>query len=68
MCDTPIARITGCMSSLDYGYRSASNLRNTHSVDTRVNKLMLVSLCAESIKPVFEGDKMLQQLNEMHHM
>ena len=25
---------------------------------TRVNRLMLVSLCAETIKPVFKGDKM----------
>ena len=28
-----------------------------YSVAIRVNRVMLVSLCAETIKPVFEGDK-----------
>ena len=38
------------------GYRSATPLA-IYSVDIRVNRVMLVSLCAETIKPVSEGDK-----------
>ena len=30
---------------------------NHNSVAIRVNRVMLVSLCAETIKPVSEGDK-----------
>ena len=32
----------------------------------RANRVMLVSLCAETIKPVFEGDKIWQLWKEMH--
>ena len=38
------------------GYRSATPLTTTYSVAIRVNKVILVSLCAETIKPVSEGD------------
>ena len=44
MCDTPIARITGCVSSIRiYVGDSPYN----YSVDTKVNRVKLVSLCAE---------------------
>ena len=40
------------------GYRSATPFATTvYQVAIRVNRVMLVSLCAETIKPVFEGDK-----------
>ena len=39
------------------GYRSATPPCN-YSVAIRVNRVMLVSLCAETIKHVSEGDKM----------
>ena len=50
--DSPFARITGCVSSL-----RIYPLATTVSVAIRVNRVMLGSLCAETIKPVFEGDK-----------
>ena len=40
------------------GYRSAAPLETTvELVPGRVNRVVLVSLCAETIKRVFEGDK-----------
>ena len=54
MCDTPIARINVCVLIKDIVGDSPWN----YSVAcTRVNRVMLVSLCAETIKPVSEGDK-----------
>ena len=54
MCDTPIARTTSCVSSLRiYVGDSPYN----YSVAIRVNRVILVSLCAETIKPVSEGHK-----------
>ena len=55
MCDTPIARITGCMSSLRKEVSDSS--WNYIATCTRVNKVMLVCLCAGTIKPDLEGDK-----------
>ena len=43
-----------------YGYRSATPLGTTRYSSvacTGVNRVMLINLCAETIKPVFEGDK-----------
>ena len=61
LCDTPIARIiTVCVSSLRIQVGdSPRNYNNSDSVAcTRVNRvIMLINLCAETIKPVFEGDK-----------
>ena len=63
VCDTPIARITGCVSSkrIQVG-DSACN----YSVAIRVNRVMLVILCAGTIEPVSEGDKIRQLWKEMH--
>ena len=55
VCDTPIARITGCVSLLRISVGDSPC--NYSSVAIRVNRVMLVSLCAETIKPVSEGDK-----------
>ena len=53
--DTPIARITGCVFSLK---KNVSDSAWSYSLAcTRVNRVMLINLCAETIKPVFEGDK-----------
>ena len=54
MCDTPIARITDCVFSLRI---EVGDSPYNYSVAIRVNRVMLVSLCAETIKPVSEGDK-----------
>ena len=55
VCDSPIARITGCASSSKiYFGDSPCN----YSVAIRVNRVILVRLCAETIKPGFEGDKL----------
>ena len=54
MCDTPIARIRGCVSSLRI---EVGDSPCNYSVAIRVNRVMLVSLFAETIKPVSEGDK-----------
>ena len=54
VCDTPIARITSCVSSLRIEVGdSACN----YSVAIRVNRVMLGSLFTETVKPVSEGDK-----------
>ena len=54
VCDTLIARITGCLSSLRILIgESPCN----YSVATRVNSVMLGSLCTETLKPVSEGVK-----------
>ena len=51
MCDTPIARVTGCVSSLKiYVGDSPCN----YSVAIRV---MFISLCAETINPLLRGTK-----------
>ena len=53
MYDTPIARITGCLSSI--------KIKVGHSLElacTRVNRVMLVCLCTETIKKlVLRGTK-----------
>ena len=54
VCDTPIARIVGCVSSL--GIQVGDSPWN-YSVAIRINRVMLGSLCAKTIKPVCEGDK-----------
>ena len=54
VCDTPIARIMGCVSSLRIWVGDSPY---NYSVATRVNRVIIVSLCAEPIKPVFEWDK-----------
>ena len=46
-------------------YMSATHSCN-YSVAIRVNRVMLVSLCAETIKPVSEGGKIGQLWKEMH--
>ena len=51
MCDTPIARITGWVSSLRI-YAGDSSC-NYNSVAIRVNRVMLGSLCAETMKPIY---------------
>ena len=58
VCDTPIARITACVFK-DTGRRHPLELQQqcTLVACTRVNRVMLTNLCAETIKPVFEGDK-----------
>ena len=44
VCDTPVARITGCVSSLRIQYAGHSPWN--YSVNcTRVNRVMLISLC-----------------------
>ena len=54
LCDTPIARIKGCVSGLRLW---VSDSPCNYSVAIRVNGVMLVSLCAETILPVFEGNQ-----------
>ena len=54
LCDTPIARITGCVFSSRI---KVGDSPCNYSVAIRVNRVMLGSLCAETIKPVSEGDK-----------
>ena len=54
VCYTPIMRITGCLSSLRI---SVGDSPWNYSVAIRVNRVMLVSLCAETMKPVFEWNK-----------
>ena len=54
MCDTPIARITSCVSSLKI---EVGDSPYNYSVAIRVDRVMLVSLCAETIKPVSDGSK-----------
>ena len=56
VCDTWIARVTGCVSSLRISMVGDSPW-NYSVACTRVNRVMLVNLYAETIKPVFEGDK-----------
>ena len=46
-----------CQLIKDTGRRLSLELQLESVVATRVNRVMLVSLCAETIKPVFEGDK-----------
>ena len=54
MCDSPIARITGVVSLLRiYVGDSPCN----YSVAITVNRVMLGSLCAETLKHVSEADK-----------
>ena len=52
--DSPIAHITGCMSSLRIPVGDSSC---NYSGAIRVNRVMLFSVCAETVKPVFKGDK-----------
>ena len=54
VCDTPTARITGCVSSLRI---QVGDSPCNYSVATRVNIVMLGSLFAETIKIVSGGDK-----------
>ena len=54
-CDTPIARITGCVSSLRM--KVGGSPYNYSVACTRVNRVVLVSLCSATIKRVFEGDQ-----------
>ena len=49
-----IARVTGGVSSLSI---QVGDFPCNYSVAIRVNGAMLSSLCAETIKPVSEGDK-----------
>ena len=63
VCDTPIAHITGCVSSLRI---YVGDPPCNYSVAIRVNGVMLGSLCAETMKPVSEGDKIWQLRKEMH--
>ena len=49
--DTRIARSAGCVSH--EGFRSATSLE---LACTRVNRRMLINVCVETIKPVFEGN------------
>ena len=53
MCDTPIARATGCMSSI----RVCGRRLPLELACTRVNKLKLINLCTESVKTVFDGTR-----------
>ena len=47
MCDTPIARITGCVSSLRI---EVGDSPENYSVDcTRVNKVVIINLWGETI-------------------
>ena len=55
VCDTPIARVTGCVSSLRT--EVGDSPWNYSVACTRVNRVMLANLCAETIKPVFEVGK-----------
>ena len=54
-CDTSIARVTGCVSSLRI--LVGDSLLCNYSVAISVNRVMLVSLFAETKKPVSEGEK-----------
>ena len=54
VCDTPIARITSCVSSIRI---QVGDSPCNYSVAIRVSRVLLGSLCAETIKPVSEGDK-----------
>ena len=53
--DTPIARITGCVLIKDTGRRLPLELS---IAGTTVNRVMVINLCTETIKPDFERDKM----------
>ena len=55
VCDTPIARIAGFVSSLRM--QVGESPWNYTVACTRVNTVMVTILRAEAIKPVFEGDK-----------
>ena len=55
VCDTLIARMRGCVSSLRI---KVVDSNCNYSVAVRVNRVMSGSLCAERIKPVSEEDKM----------
>ena len=52
--DTPNARIIGCVSSLRI--EIGDSRWNYSLVCTKVNRVMFVSLCAEAINPVYEGN------------
>ena len=54
MRDTPIARITVCVSSLRI---QVGHSPWNYSVAITANRVMLVSVCAETIDPILEGDK-----------
>ena len=56
VCDTPIVHITGYVSSLRI--LVGDTPWNYSEVCTRVNRVMLFNLCAETLKHVFEGNKM----------
>ena len=60
VCDTPIARVTGCVLIKDIGRRLLLELQCSLYQGQQGDAL--VSLCAETIKPVFEGDKIWQQV------
>ena len=63
VCDTPIARITGCLSSLRmYVGDSPCN----YSVAIRVVPVILVSLCAETTKSVLTGATSLHKHQGYH--
>ena len=64
VCDTPIARITGCVSLLRI---LVGDSPFNYSGAIRVNRVMLVSLCAETIKTRFCGGQNVTAVwKEMH--
>ena len=65
VCDTPIARITGCVSSWRI-WVGDSPCNYGVLIAIGVNRVMLVSLCAETVKPVCVGDKIWKLWKEMH--
>ena len=56
MCDTPIARITGCVFSLRI---QVGDSHCNYSVAIRVNRVMLGRLCADNYKTRFCGGQYL---------
>ena len=55
VCDTPIARMTGLFVLIMDKCRPTPFATAVY-VAIWVNRVMLVSLCAETIKPVSKGD------------
>ena len=65
VCDTSIARMMDRLSSLRIWVGDSPW---NYSIAVRVNRVMFVRLCAETIKPVSEGDKIWQLWKEMHQV
>ena len=63
VCNTPIAHITGCVLIEDVSQRLPLELQCSSYQGQQ--EVMLISLCAKTIKKVFEGDKTWQLWQDM---